>query len=84
MKPSPDLERSLSELTQTIGLVERRPHPTDGRRIPIQLTAQGAAIRQRIKQAKHAWLAQAVAELDPPDQATLFAAGAILKRLAER
>jgi DNA-binding MarR family transcriptional regulator len=66
------------------GLVQRRPHPTDGRRIHIQLTAQGAATRQRIKDAKHTWLAKVVSELDPRDQETLFAAGEILKRLAER
>jgi len=143
MKPTPDLERSLSELTQAIGLlvrrvraatasqelswsesavlgrlardgpattaelaraeavkpqsmgttiaalaamglVERKPHPTDGRQIHIQLTAQGAAMRQRIQEAKHTWLARAVSELDPRDQETLLAAGEILKRLAER
>jgi DNA-binding MarR family transcriptional regulator len=67
-----------------MGLVERRPHPTDGRQIHIQLTAQGAATRQRIKEAKHTWLAQVVSELDARDQEILFAAGAILKRLAER
>jgi DNA-binding MarR family transcriptional regulator len=66
------------------GLVERKPHPTDGRRIHIQLTAQGAALRQRIKDAKHTWLARVVSELDPRDQETLFAAGKILKQLAER
>ena len=66
------------------GLVEREPHPTDGRQIYIQLTIQGAATRQRIQEAKHSWLAQVVSELDPQDQATLLAAGAILKRLAER
>lgn len=66
------------------GLVERRPHPTDGRRILIQLTAKGAATRQQLQAAKHSWLAKRVGELDPQDQATLFAAGAILKRLAER
>jgi DNA-binding MarR family transcriptional regulator len=66
------------------GLVERRPHPTDGRQIHIQLTPQGEAMRERLKAAKHTWLAQAIAELDPRDQATLLAAGEILKRLAER
>jgi len=66
-----------------MGLVERRPHPTDGRQIRIQLTAQGAATRQRIKEAKHSWLAQVVSELDPTEQETLFAAGKILQRLAE-
>lgn len=67
-----------------MGLVERKPHPTDGRQIHIQLTAQGAAMRQRIKDAKHSWLARAVSNLDPQDQETLFAAGEILKRLAKR
>ncbi|MDR3673537.1 MAG: MarR family transcriptional regulator [Holophaga sp.] len=67
-----------------MGLVERTPHPTDGRQIRIQLTARGAARRQRIKDAKYSWLAQAVSELDPRDQETLLAAGEIFKRLAER
>ena len=67
-----------------MGLVERLPHPTDGRQINIRLTAQGEATRQRLKDAKHAWLARAVSGLDPRDQETLFAAGEILKRLAER
>lgn len=67
-----------------MGLVERKPHPTDGRQIHIQLTAQGAAMRKRIKAAKHLWLARMVSELNPRDQETLFAAGEIFKRLAER
>lgn len=65
-------------------LVQRRPDPTDGRQRTIELTAKGAALRQRSREAKHSWLAQAIARLDQPDQATLFAAGAIIKRLAER
>ncbi|HQT95339.1 MAG TPA: MarR family transcriptional regulator [Thermoanaerobaculaceae bacterium] len=67
-----------------MGLVVRKPHPTDGRQIHIRLTAQGAAMRKRIKDAKHTWLAQAVSKLDPRDQETVFAAGEIFKRLAER
>lgn len=66
------------------GFVERKPHPTDGRQAPVWLTAQGAAMRRRIKDAKHSWLVQAISELDPQDQETLLAAGEILKRLAER
>ncbi len=67
-----------------MGLVERKPHPTDGRQIHIRLTARGAATRKRIKDAKHTWLAQAMSELAPRDQETLLAAGEIFKRLAER
>jgi DNA-binding MarR family transcriptional regulator len=80
----PQSMRTTIAALAAMGLVERRPHPTDGRQVHIQLTAQGAATRQRIKDAKHTWLAQVVSELDPRDQETLFAAGEILKRLAER
>ena len=65
------------------GLVERRPHPTDGRRVNIVLTAKGAAVRQTAGDAKRAWLAQAIAALDADERQTLFAAGRIIKRLAE-
>jgi len=65
------------------GLVARKPHPTDGRQMNIVLTARGLAVRKSVRDAKRTWLAQAIAKLDKKDQATLFAAGAIVKRLAE-
>jgi DNA-binding MarR family transcriptional regulator len=64
-------------------LVERRPHPTDGRQVNIELTAKGLAMRKSVRDAKRTWLAQAVAKLDKQEQETLFAAGEIIKRLAE-
>ena len=66
------------------GMVERRPHATDGRQRMIALTAKGAAVRKSMKDAKHTWLAQAVSKLDKREQERLFAAGAILRRLAEQ
>ena len=66
------------------GMVERRPHATDGRQMMIALTAKGAAVRKSMKAAKHTWLAQAVSKLDKREQERLFAAGAILRRLAEQ
>jgi len=65
------------------GLVERKPHPTDGRQMNIELTAKGLAVRNSVTDAKRTWLAQAIAQLDKQDQETLFAAGEIIKRLAE-
>ncbi len=65
------------------GLVERKPHPTDGRQVNIMLTAKGVTVRKSAKDAKRTWLAQAIAQLDKHDQETLFAAGEIIKRLAE-
>jgi len=51
--------------------------------VNIVLTAKGEAVRSSAKDAKRTWLAQAIAQLDKQDQATLFAAGEIIKRLAE-
>jgi DNA-binding MarR family transcriptional regulator len=65
------------------GLVERKPHPTDGRQVNIALTAKGEAVRKSVKDAKQTWLSQAIAQLDKQEQETLFAAGEIIMRLAE-
>jgi DNA-binding MarR family transcriptional regulator len=65
------------------GLVERTPHPTDGRQVNIELTTKGASVRKSVGDAKRTWLAQAIARLDEDERATLLAAGEIIKRLAE-
>ena len=73
MKPQ-SMGATIAALEE-MGLVERKPHPTDGRQVNIELTAKGAAVRKSVKDAKHTWLAQAVAQLDEQEQETLFAAG---------
>jgi DNA-binding MarR family transcriptional regulator len=67
-----------------MGLVERKPHLTDGRQVNIVLTAKGTAVCKTSKDAKLTWLAQAIARLDDKDRETLFAAGEIIKRLVEK
>ena len=69
---------------EELGMVERKPHPTDGRQLNINLTAKGAAMRKSLKSAKLTWLTQAVAELDEEERKILFKAGGIIKRLAEK
>ena len=66
------------------GMVERKPHPTDGRQVNIRLTAKGVAVRKSAKDAKRTWLAQAIAQLDEQERDTLFKAGDIIKRLVEK
>ena len=68
---------------EVLGLVERKPHPTDGRQMNIELTAKGAAVRKSARDAKRTWVAQAIAQLDEQERETLFAAGEIIKRLVE-
>jgi DNA-binding MarR family transcriptional regulator len=69
---------------EEMGLVERKPHPTDGRQMHIALTAKGAAVRKSAKDAKLALLKQAITALDARERETLFAAGAIVKRLVDK
>jgi DNA-binding MarR family transcriptional regulator len=68
---------------EEMGLVERKPHPTDGRQMNIELTAKGAALRKSSKDAKRTWLAQAIAQLDDKERETLFEAGEIIRRLVK-
>jgi DNA-binding MarR family transcriptional regulator len=82
MKPQ-SMGTTIAALEE-MGLVERKPHPTDGRQMNIRLTAKGAAVRKRTGDAKRAWILQAISRLDEQDQETLFAAGEIIKRLLER
>jgi len=70
-------------LLEKMGLIERKPHPTDGRQINMKLTARGITLRRNIKQATYAWLSRAIAELDRQEQITLFKAGELFKRMAE-
>ncbi|MFZ3329074.1 MAG: MarR family transcriptional regulator [Candidatus Acidiferrales bacterium] len=65
------------------GIVEREPHPTDGRQMMIALTAQGANVRKVARSAKRVWLAEAIAKLDARDQKSLPAVTELIKRLAE-
>ncbi|MGA3187682.1 MAG: MarR family transcriptional regulator [Bryobacteraceae bacterium] len=68
---------------EEMGMVERKPHPTDGRQVNIELTAKGAAVRKSTRDAKRTWLAQAIVQLDEQEQQTLFKAGEIIRRLAQ-
>jgi len=81
MKPQ-SMGTTIAALEE-MGMVERRPHPTDGRQINIVLTDKGIAVRKSAREAKRTWLAQAVARLDEPERETLFAAGEIIRRLVE-
>ncbi len=82
MKPQ-SMGATIAALEE-MGMVERKPHPTDGRQVIIELTAKGAAVRKSAKDAKRTWLAQAIAQLDEQERETLFAAGRIMMRLVEK
>jgi DNA-binding MarR family transcriptional regulator len=82
MKPQ-SMGTTIAALEE-MGMVERKPHPTDGRQVNIALTAKGAAVRKSAGDAKRTWLAQAISQLDEDERETLFKAGEIIKRLVEK
>jgi DNA-binding MarR family transcriptional regulator len=69
---------------EEIGMVERKPHPSDGRQVNIELSAKGIGVRKSAREAKQTWLAKAIAQLEEHERETLFAAGDIIKRLVEK
>jgi DNA-binding MarR family transcriptional regulator len=73
---------TLADLEQD-GLVQRRPHPTDGRQVLFALTAEGVEARRKRRIAKREWLLAAMAKLAPAEQQTLIAAIALIKRLGD-
>ena len=62
------------------GLVERQPHPTDGRQILYALTDEGQEAKRKVSLAKREWLLAAIAQLSLAEQKTLLAAVDIIRR----
>lgn len=63
------------------GLVQRSPHPTDGRQMNVGLTEKGVALRKNIGETKRTWLASEISRLDEGERETLFHAGEIIRKL---
>jgi DNA-binding MarR family transcriptional regulator len=74
---------SIVAALEEMALVERKPHPTDGRQVNIVLTAKGSAMRKTVGEAKRTWLAQAIAQLDEEEQPILFRAVEVIRRLVK-
>lgn len=68
---------------EEMGIVERKPHPTDGRQVNIELTAKGVALRKTIKETKRGWLSHAFDQLCEEEREILFAAAEIMRRMVE-
>jgi DNA-binding MarR family transcriptional regulator len=77
----PSMTRILAGL-EALGLVDRAPHPSDGRQIHVSLTAAARQMVLADRRRRDAWLALRVRELTAEERATLEAAAEILGRLA--
>ena len=78
----PSMTRVLAALEER-GLVERRPHPTDGRQALVELTAEGRDLLRSEVRMREAWLARKLGELTEEERATLRSASELIDRLVE-
>ena len=77
----PSMTRILAGL-EGLGLVDRAPHPTDGRQVRVSLTPAARRMIQEDRRRRDAWLARRLRELTAAERETLEAAAEILGRLA--
>lgn len=76
------IAQTLAEL-EAARLIDRRPDPTDGRRVLIGLTERGRDRVLEERGRREGWLAGAIAaELTLEEQTTLLAAVPLLQRLS--
>lgn len=64
----PTMSRQVSALEE-LGLVRRRPDPTDGRGALVSLSAAGRTLLQRARTRRHAWIEYLLAQFDDAEAA---------------
>lgn len=76
----PTLTKIVAKLEER-GLVQRTPHPTDGRQVILAATETGRAVIVEHRRARDEWLAKHLAALTPDERETLGKAAEILGRI---
>jgi DNA-binding MarR family transcriptional regulator len=76
----PTLTRIVAKL-EARGLVQRSPHPTDGRQVILSASEAGRAVVAENKRQRDEWLAKGLATLSTEERETLRRAAEILGRL---
>lgn len=77
----PSMTKVVAAL-EAAGLLQRQPHPTDGRQVQLRCTPAGSALLKEDRRRREAWLAQRLAELEPAELAVLRQAAPVLDKLA--
>jgi DNA-binding MarR family transcriptional regulator len=78
----PSMTRVLAALEER-ALVERRPHPTDGRQALVELTTAGRDLLRSEVRMREAWLARKLGELSDEERALLRSASELIDKLVE-
>lgn len=77
----PTMTKIVAKLEER-GLVQRTPHPTDGRQVILAATEGGRAVLEQFDQARDEWLATRLAALSEDERDTLRRAADILQGIA--
>lgn len=77
----PTMSKIVSKLEER-GLVQRTPHPSDGRQVILAATPRGREVVAALDRVREEWLAQRLSELPAAEREILRRAAEILRRLA--
>ena len=77
----PTMTKIVAKLEER-GLVQRTPHPTDGRQVILSSTGLAREILGQYERVRDEWLAERLAELAPDERDVLTRAASLLIRLA--
>ena len=78
----PTMTRIVARLEEK-ALVQRTPHPTDGRQAILAPSAAGRQLLDEFRRARDEWLAVRLATLTPQERETVQRAAEILTRIAK-
>jgi DNA-binding MarR family transcriptional regulator len=77
----PTMTKIVAKLEER-GLVQRTPHPTDGRQVVLAATPQGREVLARFERARDEWLARRLAAFTAEEREVLRHAAELLQRVA--
>jgi DNA-binding MarR family transcriptional regulator len=77
----PTMTRIVSRLEER-GLLQRIPHPTDGRQVILSATESGRCVLAANRRARDAWLGSQIAALSDEERETLRRAAHIVDRIS--
>ncbi|MEU3452384.1 MarR family transcriptional regulator [Micromonospora sp. NPDC006766] len=77
----PTMTKIVAKLEER-GLVQRTPHPTDGRQVILAATEGGRAVLEQFERARNEWLANRLTALTAEERDTLQRAADILQGIA--
>ena len=78
----PTITRIIARLEER-GLIQRTPHPTDGRQVILAPSPAGRQLLAEYQRVRDEWLAQRVSRLSAEERNILHRAAEILTRIAK-